>query len=76
MNPLWPEKHSLMDTMKAVPRIKEALDSIAADTSRVENASVWPRLQAIEPARSRIELFRHGLVDFRQVEPVVPAQPA
>jgi hypothetical protein len=23
MNPLWPEKRSLMDTVKAVPRIKE-----------------------------------------------------
>jgi hypothetical protein len=31
MNPLWPEKRSLMDTVTAVPRIKEALDWIAAD---------------------------------------------
>lgn len=61
-----------MDTIKAVPRIKEALDWIAADMTRFENASVWPQLHAIEPERSRIELF--GMVwwmYFRQVEPVV-----
>jgi hypothetical protein len=57
MNPLWPEKRSLMDTVKAVPRIKEALDWIAADITRSENAPVWRQLHAIEPERSRIELF-------------------
>jgi hypothetical protein len=71
MNPLWPEKRSLMDTIKAVPRIKEALDWIAADITRAENAAVWPQLQAIEPARSRIELFDMvWWMYFRQVEPV------
>jgi hypothetical protein len=72
MNPLWPEKRSLMDTIKAVPRIKEALDWIAADMTRFENASVWPQLHAIEPERSRIELFDMvWWMYFRQVEPVV-----
>jgi hypothetical protein len=71
MNPLWPEKRSLMDTIKAVPRIKQALDWIAADITRAENAAVWPQLQAIEPARSRIELFDMvWWMYFRQVEPV------
>jgi hypothetical protein len=71
MNPLWPEKPSLTETVKTVPRIKEALDWIAADLTRPENASVWPELQAIEPERSRIELFDMiWWMYFRQVEPV------
>jgi hypothetical protein len=57
MNPLWPEKRALADTVKAVPRIKEALDWIAADVTRPENAPVWAELLRIEPERSRIELF-------------------
>jgi Family of unknown function (DUF6308) len=72
MNPRWPEQRSLMDTVKAVPRIKEALDWIAADITRSENASVWRQLHAIEPQRSRIELFDMvWWMYFRQVEPVV-----
>lgn len=57
MYPLWPEKRALADTVKAVPRIKEALDWIAVDITRSENEAVWARLQEIEPDRSRIELF-------------------
>ena len=57
MNSAWPEKPSLDVTIKAVPRIKEALDWIAIDVSRSENESVWAHLQAVEPDRSRIELF-------------------
>jgi hypothetical protein len=34
MNPLWPEKPARADTIKSVPRIKEALDWIAADVMR------------------------------------------
>ena len=72
MNPRWPEQRSLMDTVKAVPRIKEALDWIAADITRSDNASVWRQLHAIEPQRSRIELFDMvWWMYFRQVEPVV-----
>jgi hypothetical protein len=71
MNPLWPEKRSLSETIKAVPRIKEALDWIAFDLTRSENALIWPRLQAIEPERSRIELFDCvWWMYFRQIEPV------
>ena len=55
-------------------RIKEALDWIAVDLTRPENASVWPQLQAIEPARSRIDLFDMiWWMYFRQVEPVAAA---
>jgi hypothetical protein len=71
MNPLWPEKRALADTIKAVPRIKEALDWIAADITRPENEQVWKRLQEAEPRRSRIELFDMvWWMYFRQVEPV------
>ena len=57
MNPLWPQQRAKEDTVKAVPRIKEALDWIAIDVARPENKTVWERLQEIEPDRSRIELF-------------------
>lgn len=57
MNPLWPEKPALADTIKAVTRIKEALDWITADVTRPENERGWARLEEIEPTRSRIELF-------------------
>ncbi len=74
MYPLWPENRARADTIKAVPRIKEALDWIAEDLTRPENASVWPRLEAIEPARSRIDLFDMiWWMYFRQVEPVAAA---
>jgi hypothetical protein len=57
MNPLWPQRSALADTVKAVPRIKEALDWITADLTRSENQPAWNRLQATEPERSGIELF-------------------
>lgn len=57
MNPLWPERPAKADTVKAVPRIREALDWIAADVSHEENEHVWKQLEAIEPTRTRIELF-------------------
>ena len=57
MNPMWPEQRAKEDTIKAVPRIKEALDWIAVDVTRPENESTWERLHEIEPERTRIELF-------------------
>jgi hypothetical protein len=57
MYPLWPDKRALAETIKAVPRIKEALDWIAVDVTRPENEAAWARLQQIEPERSLIELF-------------------
>jgi len=53
----WPERAALADTIKAVPRIKEALDWIALDVTRPENEATWLRLHEMEPERSRIELF-------------------
>lgn len=57
MNRSWPERAALADTIKAVPRIKEALDWIVVDLNRSENQPVWDRLNEIEPDRTRIELF-------------------
>lgn len=65
MNPLWPEQRALADTIKDVPRIKEALDWIATDITRRENESVWMQLQEIERDRSRIELFDMVWWDYR-----------
>lgn len=57
-----------------MPRIKEALDWIAEDVTRAENAATWPALQALEPDRSRIELFDMvWWMYFRRVEPVASA---
>ena len=49
MNPLWPQGPALADTVKAVSRIREALDWIAADLTRSENEPVWERLHELEP---------------------------
>lgn len=57
MNPAWPEHRAKEDTIKAVPRIKEALDWIAVDVSRPENEPVWTTLEAMEPDRTRVDLF-------------------
>jgi hypothetical protein len=71
MNPLWPEKPALAETIKAPARIKEALDWIATDLARTENAATWTALEQLQPTRTRIELFDMiwwGY--FREVEPV------
>lgn len=57
MNPQWPDRPAKADTIKEVPRIREALDWIAVDVSRPENERVWSQLQEMDPARTRIELF-------------------
>jgi hypothetical protein len=57
MNSGWPEERSSIESIYAVGRIREALDWIFFDLTRAENAEVWPRLEGIEPRRSRIELF-------------------
>jgi hypothetical protein len=57
MNPSWPERKALADTIKSPVRIGEALDWIATDLTRPENAATWTELEAIDPERSRIELF-------------------
>jgi hypothetical protein len=77
MNPAWPEQRSLAETIKAPARIREALDWIAEDITRPENATTWAELHRIEPDRSRIELFDMvWWIHFRAIEPVVAARPA
>jgi hypothetical protein len=71
MDSRWPERRTYGETIKAVPRIREALDWIAEDLTRPENVTVWPLLEDIEPERSRIELFDMvWWIYFRRVEPV------
>jgi len=76
MNPSWPEQRSSMDSIKATARIREALEWIAYDLTRPENAVTWSALSALEPERTRIELFDCvWWIYFRQLEPV-PSPPS
>lgn len=76
MNPRWPKAPSLTDSVKAQARIAEALDWIAFDLTRHENARVWPALEEREPSRSRIQLFDSvWWMHFRGVEPVERREP-
>lgn len=70
MNPLWPERPARADTIKAMSRVKEALDWIATDVTRPENMDAWAHLVHLEPDRSRIELFDMvWWMEFRRLEP-------
>jgi hypothetical protein len=74
MNPKWPTSRSFADSVWDVKLIREALDRIAFDLTRPENMKVWPALGALEPVRSRIELFDMiWWVYFRSLEPVAKA---
>lgn len=57
MNPAWPAQRALSESEKRFERILQALDWIAFDLRRTENAAAWPALLAIEPTRTRIQLF-------------------
>ena len=73
LNPKWPTQPSSRDSVYAKGRVKEALDWIAFDLTRSENASVWHELQVIERRRSLIEIFDMvWWVYFRALEPVRP----
>lgn len=62
MNPLWPERRSLADTIKAVPRIKEALDWIARVNPARERGGVAPASRDRADTHADRAL-RHDLVD-------------
>lgn len=52
-------------------RIREALEWIWVDLTFAENQDAWRELSALEPRRSRIELFDMvWWMYFRKVEPV------
>jgi hypothetical protein len=76
MNPRWPGQRSGTDSVYAEARIGAALEWIWTDLTRPENTDAWPALAAIEPTRSRIELFDMVWWEhFRRLEPVGPASP-
>lgn len=76
MNPRWPEQRSSMETIKSPARIREALDWIAYDVRRPENAESWFALAELAPGRSRIELFDCvWWIYFRRLEPVPAPAP-
>jgi hypothetical protein len=71
MNPRWPEQRSSMETVKATARIREALDWIAYDLTRPDNAETWSALAKVEPERTRVEIFDCvWWIYFRRIEPV------
>lgn len=57
LNRSWPGQKPLEDSIRDQYRIEQALDWIAFDLARGENAAVWPQLRTIEPRRSFVELF-------------------
>lgn len=71
MNPDWPNSRAQTETIKDEPRILEALDCIARDLVRPDNADAWPKLRDIEPSRTAIQLFDSvWWMYFRFVQPV------
>lgn len=73
MNPNWPQRRSSTESVYAVGRIREALDWIVSDLTRLENENAWRVLGGVEPRRTRIELFDSvWWMYFRRTEPVRP----
>jgi hypothetical protein len=76
MNPHWPQQRSATDSVYAKTRIRDALEWVWIDLTRLENTGAWAALSAIEPARSRIELFDMVWWEhFRRLQPVQPTSP-
>lgn len=71
MSPHWPAQPARSDSIKDREQISRALDLIAQDLNREENRLAWKALQAIEPARTMIQLFDSvWWMYFRTVQPV------
>ena len=76
MNSQWPERRSATESVWAETRIRQALEWIWTDLTRLENTDAWDALSDIEPTRSRIELFDMVWWEhFRRLEPVRPTSP-
>lgn len=72
MNPIWPQKQARSHTVKDQDLRSKAMDWIGYDLNRPENVDVWHVLHAIEPARTRIQLFDSvWWMYFRLIQPVV-----
>ena len=71
LDPRWPGRPSGQDSVYAVNVVRAALDHLVIDLTRPENLATWQALPAMEPARSRIELFDMvWWMYFRELEPV------
>jgi hypothetical protein len=71
MNPEWPQKPAIRDSIRDGNMIGLALDWIYYDLNRSENKNVWSSLSEIEPKRTGIELFDCVLwMYFREIQPV------
>jgi hypothetical protein len=57
MNPEWPQKTARSGSIKNQELIFIALEWLAFDLNRPENAVAWSGLHTIEPLRSRIQLL-------------------
>jgi hypothetical protein len=72
LNPEWPQKPATSDSVRAQDVICLALDWIAFDIARPDNDVAWNRLHAVEPKRSRIQLFDSvWWMYFRTKQPVL-----
>lgn len=70
MTSAWPRSRSSQDSVKDRRRIRDALERLAFDLTRTENARAWPALQSREPDRTLIELFdMTWWSHFRRIEP-------
>lgn len=68
----WPARLAATDTIKDENRIGRALDWIAIDLTRAENSLAWGKLLALEPSRTRIQLFDSiWWMYFRNQQPIV-----
>ena len=71
LNPKWPTQQATGYSVKGAKWILEALNRITTDLNRPENQMVWPVLEAIEPTRTRIQLFDSvWWIYFRATQPV------
>lgn len=76
MNPHWPEQRSSTESVYAEARIRDALEWISVGLTRQENTDAWNAVSAIEPTRSRIELFDMVRWEhFRRLKPLRPLSP-
>jgi hypothetical protein len=71
MNADWPQRASSTDSVYSRNRIREALEWIWEDLTAHANQEAWKQLSALEPDRTRIELFDMvWWMNFRRLEPV------
>ena len=71
MNPDWPARPSSTESVYSRNRIREALEWIWTDLTAPENEASWAQLGALEPERTRLDLFDMvWWMYFRSLEPV------